>query len=43
MRQKLPPINMWFSKEVPLPGLVNIDTTMKTITTKLEFVASGGK
>ena len=34
---------MWFSKEVPLSGLVRMDTTASEITTKLELNGSGSK
>lgn len=34
---------MWFAKEVPLSGLVKMDTTTSTITTKLELIGSGHK
>jgi hypothetical protein len=34
---------MWFCKDVPLGGLVKMDTTVSTITTKLELTGSGSK
>lgn len=34
---------MWFSKEVPLSGLVRMDTTAPGMTTKLELIGSGSK
>ncbi len=34
---------MWFSKDVPLSGLVRMDTTVGAITTKLELTGSGKK
>lgn len=34
---------MWFSKDVPLSGLVRMETTMSTMTTTLELVATGSK
>ena len=34
---------MWFSKDVPLSGLVRMDTTASDMTTKLELIGSGSK
>jgi hypothetical protein len=34
---------MWFCKDVPLGGLVKMDTTVGTTTSSLEIVASGKK
>lgn len=34
---------MWFSKDVPLSGLVRMDTTTSTITTRVELIGSGRK
>jgi len=34
---------MWFSKDVPLSGLVRMETTTGMFTTKLELVGSGHK
>jgi len=34
---------MWFCKDVPLSGLVRMDTTASEITTRLELIGSGSK
>ena len=34
---------MWFSKDVPLSGLVRMDTTASDMTTKVELIGSGSK
>jgi hypothetical protein len=34
---------MWFSKEVPLSGLVRMDTTASGMTTRMELIGSGNK
>jgi hypothetical protein len=34
---------MWFCKEVPLSGLVRMDTTASAIMTKLELIGTGHK
>jgi seryl-tRNA synthetase len=34
---------MWFSKDVPLSGLVKMDTTVGSTTTKLELTGTGHK
>jgi hypothetical protein len=34
---------MWFSDDVPLSGLVRMDTTAPGMTTKLELIGSGSK
>jgi hypothetical protein len=34
---------MWFSKDVPLSGLVRMDTTVGTTTSKLELIGTGHK
>ena len=34
---------MWFCKDVPLSGLVRMDTTVSEMTMKLELIGSGSK
>ena len=34
---------MWFSKDVPLSGLVKMETTTEMFTTKVELIGSGSK
>ncbi|HEV3440765.1 MAG TPA: hypothetical protein VG122_25655 [Gemmata sp.] len=34
---------MWFSKDVPVSGLVKMETTTAGITTKVELIGSGSK
>jgi len=34
---------MWFSKDVPLSGLVRMDTTASDMTTRVELIGSGSK
>jgi hypothetical protein len=34
---------MWFSKDVPLSGLVRMETTTSMLTMKLELIGSGRK
>jgi hypothetical protein len=34
---------MWYAKEVPLTGLVRMDTTTGTVTTQMELIGSGSK
>jgi hypothetical protein len=34
---------MWFCKDVPVSGLVRMDTTQAALTSRLELVASGRK
>lgn len=34
---------MWFSKDVPLSGLVRMETTTSMLTTKLELIGTGHK
>jgi hypothetical protein len=34
---------MWFCKDVPLSGLIRMDTTTSGVSTRLEMIGSGGK
>src|SRR5215469_13795611 len=34
---------LWFATDVPLSGLVRMDSTVGTLTTRLDLIGSGGK